>query len=72
MTFIIKIKNKRRLLIDAADKPKILQATSSQFKTGLERICSLRFVRLFAISSPLEQPAGPETNLFSMPTCQIE
>ena len=72
MAFRIKIKNKKKLLIVAADKPKILQAISSQFITGLDRICSFRLEVLFDIFNPLEQPAGPGRNLFSMPTCQIE
>ena len=42
MAFKIKIKNKRRLLIVAADKPNILQAISSQLITGLDKICSFR------------------------------
>ena len=72
MAFRIKIKNKSRELIVAADKPKILQATSSQFITGLDRICSLRSEALFVIFNPSEHPAGPESNLFSIPICQIE
>ena len=72
MAFRIKIKNKSKALIVAADKPKILQATSSQFITGLDRICSLRSEVLSVIFNPSEHPIGPESNLFSIPTCQIE
>ena len=36
MAFKIKIKNKSKLLIVAADSPKILQAISSQLITGLD------------------------------------
>ena len=72
MAFRIKIKNKSRVLIVAADKPKILQAISSQFITGLDRICSLSSEALFVIFNPCHHPAGPESNLFSMPRCHIE
>ena len=72
MAFNVKIKIKRKLLIVAAEKPKILQATSSQFITGFDRICSLRLKVLFEIFKPLEQPFGPDRILFSIPICQIE
>ena len=72
MAFKIKIKSKRRLLIVAADKPNILQAISSQLITGLDKICSFRLNVLSVKFNPLEHPAGPKSNLFSMPTCQIE
>ena len=68
----IKIKSNKRLLIVAADKPKILQITSSQFITALDRICSFKAIVFFDKLRPVEQPDGPERILFSIPTCQIE
>ena len=69
---IIKQRSNLRRLIVAADKPKILQVTSSQFITGLDRICSLRLEVLSVTFNPPEHPTGPDNNLFSIPTCQIE
>ena len=62
MAFKIKIKNKSKLLIVAADSPKILQAISSQLITGLAKICSFKLKILFVVFNPLEQPAGPGSN----------
>jgi hypothetical protein len=62
MAFKIKIKNKSKLLIVAADSPKILQAISSQLITGLAKICSFRLKILSVLFNPLEQPAGPGSN----------
>ncbi len=72
MAFNMKIKIKRKLLIVAAENPRILQATSSQFITGFDKICSLRFEMLLVKFKPPEQPFGPERILFSIPTCQTE
>ena len=65
-----KIKNNNKLLIVAADKPKILQITSSQFIIAFDKICSLRLDALSVTSRPPVHPEGPWSILFSMPTCQ--
>ena len=60
------------VFIEAAEIPKKLQITSSQLITCLFRICSFNDNVSVEIESPAEQPAGPSSNLFSTPTCQIE
>ena len=50
----------------------MLHATSSQFITALDIICSLRLDVFVEILSPPEQLGGPARILFSIPTCQSE
>ena len=50
----------------------VIRIKKEDFITVLDRICSLRSEVLFVIFNWPEHPSGPERNLFSMPTCQIE
>ena len=72
IALVIKIKNNNKLFIVAAERPKMLHATSSQFITALDIICSLRLDVFVEILSPPEQLDGPARILFSIPTCQSE
>ena len=58
------------VLIEAAERPKKLQTTSSQLTTCFDSICSFKSTVFEDISKPAEQPDGPFKKLFSTPTCQ--
>ena len=66
------MKSKTIVFIEAAERPKILQTTSSQLTTCLLRICSFKSIVLLDNKSPEEHPEGPLIRLFSTPTCQTE